>query len=254
MNRFPRLIQFFIGMVVLVALSGCSLGQGSAVPTATPVDINAVMTSAAATAFVQLTQIAGQASPTAVPSQTPTNVPPTKTPDPLVATSVSALEQITTPTAVDAAAGLPAVNTPLPVAGLQTNIAAPGFTPQAPVLVSTAGPTCFNSAFVADVTIPDGTVMQRTEKFTKVWRIQNTGVCAWDEGYGLIIWAGPAMNGAANYFSKNDASVQPGGIVDMWIEMRAPAEPGDYIAHWKMINDQGTLFGTDLTVFIKVAK
>jgi methionine-rich copper-binding protein CopC len=62
------------------------------------------------------------------------------------------------------------------------------------------------------------------------------------------------MGGVAIYFSNKDKPVAPGGIVDLGIEMRAPVKPGDYVAHWTMISDQGKTFGGDLTVFIKVVK
>lgn len=260
MYRLLKPIKLALILVVFVGFSGCTLGQTKASPTATPVDIKAVMTSAAATAFVQLTQIAGQASPTNAPSQTPTKTPPTKTPDilPVTATQLSAL-QLLTPTPVDAAGGLPKTETPQAGGGLPGSTAAPSLTPfSTPIvpLATTSGSviTCYNSAFVADVTIPDGTVLQPYEKFHKIWRVQNTGTCAWDQGFGLTIWAGPDMNGSPIYFSDNDQPVQPGGIVDLGIEMRAPTQAGDYIAHWVMINDQGYTFGSSLTVYIKVAK
>ena len=250
LKPFPIAI---LGVMTMLALSSCSLGQAAAGPTATAIDINAIMTSAAATAFVQLTQIAGQASPTHAPTQTATKVRFTSTPNaPSGSATQASVMEIAAPTSTGAAAGLPAVNTPLATSILQTNIAAPGFTPLAPIVKVTAGPTCFNSSFVADVTIPDGTVLKPYEKFTKIWRVENTGICAWDQGFGLTIWAGPAMNGTPIYYSNNDQAVQPGGIVDLPIEMRAPSEPGDYIAHWILINDQGDTFGTDLTIFIKV--
>jgi hypothetical protein len=107
---------------------------------------------------------------------------------------------------------------------------------------------------VADVTIPDGTVMKPGEKFTKIWRVQNTGTCKWDQGYGFTIWAGPSMGANPIFYSSHDQSVAPGGIVDFSLEMRAPYQPGDYVAHWVMISDAGKTFGGDFTVFIKVVK
>ena len=39
---------------------------------------------------------------------------------------------------------------------------------------------CDWMAFVTDVTIPDGTVLQPNETFVKTWRIKNIGTCAWN--------------------------------------------------------------------------
>jgi hypothetical protein len=119
---------------------------------------------------------------------------------------------------------------------------------------NSTGPTCYNSKFVADVSIPDGTVFKPGDKFRKVWRIQNTGTCKWDQGFGLTIWAGNAMGGVPTHFTSSDAGVEAGGIVDLGIDMIAPSEPGDYVAHWIMIDDNRKTFGGDFTVVIKVAK
>jgi hypothetical protein len=242
MKSVSKSFQVALVLLAVAALSSCSQGQ-TAVPTATAIDVNAVMTSAAATAFVQLTDIAGQASPTTPPTVTPTQAP----------TQDQAL-LLLTPTV--AAGGLPVLETtPTVAGGLPLSTIVPSLTPFVPV---TGGGgtvvTCFNSKYVADVTIPDGTVMKPYEKFRKVWRIQNTGTCNWDEGFGLVLWAGPDMYGTAIYFSGHDKPVAPNGIVDLGIDMRAPAQPGDYVAHWTMISDQGKTFGGDLTVSIKVVK
>ena len=76
MNKISKAVQLAVALVAIMALAACGSGA-QANPTATVVDVNSVMTSAAATAFVQLTQIAGQASATAAPTQTATPAPPT---------------------------------------------------------------------------------------------------------------------------------------------------------------------------------
>jgi hypothetical protein len=254
MKSFWKQMQVILVLVVLVVLSGCTLGQTTAA-TATPIDVNAVMTSAAATAFVQLTQIAGQSSPTSAPTQTPTVASSTKTPDALAsATTQSPGLQLLTPTSTGGAAGgLPAVATSAIGGGLPTSTSALSLTLVVPVASTSNVPICYNSKFIADISIPDGTVLKPYEKFRKIWRIQNTGTCSWDQGFGLTIWNGPSMYGYPIYFSSNDLPVAPGGIVDLGIDMRAPTQPGDYVAHWTMISDQGKAFGGDLTVVIKVS-
>lgn len=266
MNRFLKFPQAALWLLVLVALSGCTLGQAAASPTPEPVDVNAVMTSAASTAFVELTAFAKQATATPtstpVPSATPT-LAATETPaapaqpgstattDPaLEATATTDPALLLPPTAV--AGGLPATATLAVMAG--TPAPAPSFTPRAPAAPGNTGPTCFNSQFVADVTIPDGTVLQPYQKFYKVWRIQNTGTCTWDQGFGFVQYTGPNMGTTSTYFSNNDQPVRSGGIVDIGVEMRAPTQPGEYIAHWVMVDDSGKTFGGDFVVAIKVVK
>src|SRR3974377_235848 len=50
--------------------------------------------------------------------------------------------------------------------------------------------------FIADVSIPDGTVMAPGAPFVKTWRVQNTGTCTWGN-YKLIFAAGNTMSGRA---------------------------------------------------------
>jgi len=243
MKSVSKSIRAVLIVLAVAALTGCSLATAAS-PTPTTLDVNAVMTSAAATAFVELTKIAGQATPTTAPTKTPTQA--------ATATQDQALLLLT---ATDAASGLPVVATSIPAAtaaGLPATTAIPSLTPFANPNPGATVVTCFNSQFVADLTIPDGTVLQPGEKFNKIWQVKNTGTCRWDEGFGLVIWAGPSMDGYASYFSANDQPVEPGGIVDMAIQMRAPEKSGEYVAHWTMIDDQGKTFGGDLIVYIKV--
>ena len=242
MNRFNKPIHAALMLMILAALSSCTGQAATAAPT---VDIGAVKTAAAATAIVELTKIAGQASPTTAPSRTPTTTSAAQTPAQTTKTANAT---------VAAGGGLPATETPVvaPMAG--TPGVVPSLTPFKTAAPANTGPTCYNSKFVADVTIPDGTVMQPGEKFRKIWRVQNTGTCSWDEGFGFVRWAGPDLNAANIYYSKHDQPVGPGGIVDFGLDMRAPYEPGEYVAHWVMISDSGKTFGGDFTVFIKVAK
>jgi hypothetical protein len=237
-------VQVILTLATLVVLTACGAGA-QASPTATVVDVNAVMTSAAGTAFVQLTQIAARASATATPA------PPTETPNPSAGTAPAL--QLLTSTPGGGAVGLPPTETTLPGIGTATATSASVLTPILPISTKAAD-TCLNSKFAGDVTIPDGTLMKPDEKFRKIWRVQNTGTCRWDEGFGFTLWAGPAMSGEPIKFSINDQPVNPGGTVDMGIDMRAPTTPGDYVAHWIMVSDSGKTFGGDFTVVIKVVK
>src|SRR5512136_442115 len=54
---------------------------------------------------------------------------------------------------------------------------------------------CDNSAFVADVTIPDHTILAPGQVFEKTWTFKNTGTCTWKPGYTIIFMNGNAMRG-----------------------------------------------------------
>lgn len=236
-------------LVLMLLLSSCTLGQ-AAEPTPTEVDVNAISTAAAATAFAQLTEIAALASPTSAPTNTPEPSPTSASGD---ATPTISIEiQITTQPQGQATITPFSLGTvsPLP-GGVPTLTGIPtqssGGTGGQPVV------TCNNFSYVADITVPDGTVFKPADKFTKVWRIQNTGTCAWDSGY-VFKWVAGAGMGRNNTYDFNDSNrrIAAGGTADVEIFMFAPDDPGEYTGNWSMFNDQGQQFGPWITVVIKV--
>lgn len=147
-----------------------------------------------------------------------------------------------------AAAGQSPTATPVPPIPSETPAptTAPPATP-APTQPQDQTPTatevpCDRAAFVEDVTIPDGTVIQPGATFEKTWRLRNTGSCTWDANYSLIFVNGDAMGGpAAAPLTKG--TVAPGGEVDITVELTAPTEPGTYRGNWRLRNAAGENFG-----------
>ncbi len=58
-------------------------------------------------------------------------------------------------------------------------------------------PSCYRMKFVHDVTIPDNTPMTPAQVFTKTWQVENNGICAWRQGFKLVLIGGLAMGGSA---------------------------------------------------------
>ncbi|MGD0173680.1 MAG: NBR1-Ig-like domain-containing protein [Anaerolineales bacterium] len=111
----------------------------------------------------------------------------------------------------------------------------------------TVASTCDNSAYVSDVTIPDGTVIAPGGSFTKTWSIRNTGTCDWSTAYALAFLSGSAMDGST---TKLSASVSAGDAVNISVGMYAPMAAGTYTGYWRMQNAVGTFFGE--AVFVKI--
>lgn len=109
--------------------------------------------------------------------------------------------------------------------------------------------SCDTSAFVSDVTIPDGTELTPGASFTKTWLIQNTGTCTWSTSYSIKFVSGSAMSGSTTAL---DESVSPGGQVSISVEMVAPSTAGNYTGYWIMRNASGTTFGQSIYVQIVV--
>jgi hypothetical protein len=215
---FRKIAWVTISSLLALALSGCNLGATPA-PT---VDVNAIYTSAAETAFAafaqQQTQTAQAASPTSLPTNTsqPTNT------------------------------AIPTLSTPLG-----------GATPFATLAISTpvgtlAGPQCNDAAFIADVTVPDGTEMQPGQDFEKIWALQNSGTCRWDEGY-IFAWVSGDDLDNQNFEIKTAGQfVEPGETAEFSIDLTAPLAKREYNACWRMTSDGGYFFGTFACVKIVV--
>ena len=127
----------------------------------------------------------------------------------------------------------------LPISTLPTNTA--------PVAAATA--SCNKMLYVADVTIPDNTSMTAGQTFTKTWRVQNTGSCAWAAGYKFSLTAGDAMSGQALTLTT---SVAPGATYDLSVAMTAPNKSGKITGTWRMSDTAGVYFGDPLTVVIVI--
>jgi hypothetical protein len=108
---------------------------------------------------------------------------------------------------------------------------------------------CDNAAYVADVTIPDGTTIKAGEKFTKTWKIYNSGSCAWTTAYKLAFDSGEAMGGATTLLS---VAVPAGQQADVSVVLTAPATNGTFRGNWRMQNASGVGFGNVVYVEIKV--
>ena len=92
-----------------------------------------------------------------------------------------------------------------------------------------------------DVTIPDDTIMQPGQSFTKTWRLVNNGTCKWTRLYAVVFFSGNPMG--AHQTNYLNAEVLPGQSIDVSVEFIAPFEPGMYQSNWMLQSQAGELFG-----------
>jgi len=226
-------------------LTSCNVGATPA-PT---LDLNAINTAIVGTTVAQLS---GQLTQTAFAAPTNTVPAATDTPATLPTFALPTVGN-SGPSATVNPAALPTlsfVNTP--VAGATQAPALP--TSPAPATAS-LGDACNNSIFVADITIPDGTVLKPGEDFTKVWRLQNTGDCTWDEGYRFVFIGGDQKIDPVNFEIKLKKDfVEPGKTADFGIPLTAPLAEGKYQGTWRMQSDGGFYFGQIVSVYFEVKK
>ncbi len=169
------------------------------------------------------------------------NLPQAPGDDELAATTVAETAQaVFTRAALTVVAASP---TPIPpaaatVTSVPTNTL---FPTQGPTATQTPIP-CNRATFVKDVTIPDNTTVEPGATFTKTWRLQNSGSCAWDSGYVLLFDSGEQMNAPATA-TITSGSVAPGSTVDISVDLTAPTTPGTYQSNFKLRSPNNIVFG-----------
>jgi len=127
-----------------------------------------------------------------------------------------------------------ATMTVAPVAGL------PSPTPtEAPDVEGEDG-CVLRAAYVADVTIPDNSKIEKGKAFVKTWRIRNSGTCAWAEGTKFVYVSGETFGAPA---SVDVPSTAVNAQVDISVSMTAPVEPGTYRSNWQLQDPTGKAYG-----------
>ena len=231
--------NFWLTSLLLLSffLSACNFGQE---PEPTP-DVGVIFTAAAETVLAQFSLDLTQ---TALAVPTATLPPP--------ATSTPAATLIPT-FAIGGSPAAPAA-TSVATLGIGTQPAVlPGLATASPLaaLATQAGPVCRDSAFIADINYPDGTVVEDNTLISKRWSIQNTGTCAWDDGFSLQPVTGDAK-GAYVIDEINIKKVEPGDIREMEIDITTPSKGGEWGGCWRMRGDDDYFFGTFVCLLVRV--
>lgn len=151
-------------------------------------------------------------------------------------------------TATPTTAATPIAATPIP---LPTKPATPA-PPATPA-------RCQDSmTFVADLNFDDQNmqnppVLNPGQRFTKSWRVRNSGTCTWTTAYRLVFvqgnLPGAQMSGQPAFVAGRVAS---GATYDFNVPMVAPVIPGTYQGFWQMFNDLNAPFGQRIWVGITV--
>lgn len=206
-KKFKLVLLALLAYLVVIA---CGFTAPGTTPATDSPD--AVYTSVAQTVVAQMTQIAGNVSPT----PTLVAVQPTRTPGP----SLTPLPTFT------------------PIIPLPTWTPLPTFTP---IPAEPTALPCNLAQFVKDVTVTDGTTFTPGDTFVKTWRLKNTGSCAWTTDYDLFFVSGDKMNGST--LVDLPKKVSPGDSIDVSVQLTAPAEPGTYLGNWQLRTPGGQTFG-----------
>ncbi len=119
----------------------------------------------------------------------------------------------------------------------------------AATLTSTAGTVdkCPAAEFVAHVTVPDGAQFDKNKEFVKTWKVRNNGSCDWPEGTVVAYASGEKM-GAPD--SVKIGAVKSGDSVEISVKLKSPDKDDNFKATWRLMDNEGNLFGDPLTVVI----
>lgn len=110
---------------------------------------------------------------------------------------------------------------------------------------------CTNElAFIADLTIPDGTSIAPGSTLDKQWEVENRGTCNWDYRYRLRLIAGSPMGVPAE---QALFPARSGSRAMIRILFTSPLEAGSHRSVWQAVNPAGQLFGDQFYIDIIVS-
>jgi uncharacterized protein YkwD len=127
----------------------------------------------------------------------------------------------------------------------------PTASPTSDPLTPSATPACRDSAiFVEDVTYPDNTRLEAGEKFTKTWKLQNTGNCKWTD-FTVAFVSGDKMQ-APDSVPVPETEVS--STAEVSVDLVAPSEDGAYAGNFELRDAEGKSIplGTEPTFWVKI--
>jgi len=147
--------------------------------------------------------------------------------------------------------------TPTPAPEATATPAGPTPTPAGPT--ATPPGYCVNGMdFVKDLNYYDDGMQNPPqlapgESFQKGWRLRNVGSCTWNPQYYMAYAGGDSsasgMGGSPTYVV---GTVEPGQTYDMYVNLKAPDDPGTYMGFWSLFDPANTAFGDRVWVGIEV--
>ncbi len=106
-----------------------------------------------------------------------------------------------------------------------------------------------NLRYLADLTVPDGSVVPAGTQVDKRWQVENNGTCNWDKRYRLRFIAGVDLG------LPSEQALYParsGAQFTLRIVFTAPTEAGPYRSAWQAFSPAGEPFGDPVFVDIIV--
>jgi hypothetical protein len=134
------------------------------------------------------------------------------------------------------------------VAEVITNTITGTLTTRATITPTLAVADCLEGRYVADVTVPDNTQMEKGEEFVKTWSMRNSGTCDWPEDTVLVRYESD-LGGPE---SVPVGAVAVGETVEISIDLVAPQEDGVYDGVWGLKTGDTEIPKAKVTAVIRV--
>ncbi len=236
--KYRKSLWLITILITIIVLSACNFG---ATP-APAVDPGAIQTQAFNDV---LTQVSSQQTQTALA------VPPTSIPTNTLLPTVTL-------------GAIPAFEGAASITPFSFNTQQAGFTPiTSPIatfgIVSTITTKngCNDGLYIGETHPFDKEIVKAGEEFGKAWTIQNTGTCAWDEGYVFTYlpdYSDAELHGYSIILPKNKPEdyTEPGSTQSYVVKLKGPSQPGEYKAFWKLKDDAGNFFGPLVSIWVIV--
>jgi len=109
----------------------------------------------------------------------------------------------------------------------------------------------WDSKFICDISFPDGTTLPVCNKFTKIWRLENSGTAKWPIGTKLVYVGGDQFGTVPELIVP---SIEPRQHVDISLDCLSPKQPGRYVCYWRLASPNGQQFGVKIWVTVITEK
>jgi hypothetical protein len=111
---------------------------------------------------------------------------------------------------------------------------------------SCGGGIIYESQFIEDVTLEDGTIIEVNKPYLKIWKMKNTGRTSWPIGTTFKFVGGDHINTPNQNVPISTTTppteVAPGTEIDIVVEISADQEKR-YQGYWSLATPTGILFG-----------
>jgi hypothetical protein len=109
---------------------------------------------------------------------------------------------------------------------------------------------CYSAAYIADVTVPDGTHFDKNKEFTKTWKVSNNGTCAWNADTEIAFVSGSQLGAAS---TVKVGALETGKDIEISVPMKTDDKDGAFTGVWQLRNKEG-FYGQTLTVVISAGE